>query len=80
MTESEAITHLQNISEIIPGYCRSEAFSVAIGALQKQVAIVPAAEEKRPWQQYKGGKCTCGNHVKQYDAFCKRCGQKLSWE
>ena len=76
MTEREAIYHLCRISEIIPGYCRSEAF-VAIGA-QKRVANIPA-EEKHRGNKYKG-KCTCGNHVKQYDAYCKRCGQKLEWE
>lgn len=82
MTESEAIYHLCRISEIIPGYCRSEAFSVAIGALEKQVAKKPKhIETDGFWYCPNCGECaeTMGYDAIQFN-FCDKCGQRLEWE
>ena len=83
MTEAEAITHLQNISEIIPGYCRSQAFSVAISALEKQIP-------KKPVKMFtvvndlKAEFTVCPNCQIPVDVdfhdFCPACGQSLEWE
>lgn len=37
MELKEAIEHLRKIADIIPGYCRSEAFDVVIKAAEKQI-------------------------------------------
>lgn len=76
MTESEAIKSLTTIAEIIPGYCRSEAFSVAIEALEKQIPKKVTLDRQCP---------TCGAdaYANSYDDikynFCDNCGQRLDW-
>lgn len=80
MTESEAIKSLTTIAEIIPGYCRSEAFSVAISALEKQI---PKKLGKANFGNHKNffDKCpncgyeAAGSHFK----YCHECGQRLDW-
>ena len=79
MTEREAIYHLCRISEIIPGYCRSEAFDVAIGALQKQVPKKPIHHEGNVYCPI------CDNLtnlivLNGQKNYCKYCGQKLEQE
>ena len=81
MTESEAIIHLQNISEIIPGYCRSEAFSVAISALEKQIP-----KKLIETEEFVEGSCqNCKRNIgwikDEYFDFdnCPFCGQAIDW-
>ena len=41
--------------------------------------IVPSKIDKKPWEQYFRGRCTCGAKVKSNENFCKYCGNKLLW-
>ena len=81
MTESEAIEIVRKEKAYMDshaGRAQSEAFQIAINALEKQIPKKPMFNGKN-WYRCVNG---CEIHKKQFekDWYCPKCGQKLNWE
>ena len=85
MTESEAIEIVRKEKEYMDshaGRAQSEAFQIAINALEKQIAKKPLNITKvKDGNKYVGliGKCPCCNDIVDESNIVCDCGQKLDW-
>lgn len=80
MIEQEAINRIINHRDIHRlkeqrAFYITEAFDMAIKALEKQIPIKPHKDNKVPNLDF----CKCGTEVTNCD-YCPMCGQKIDWE